>query len=63
MIRECAVCKELFDEFDMVPVQTSRVQWLCWRCYKSGHYQVGHSQAFRAWNEARTQWKRKERQQ
>ena len=62
MKHACHICGEEHDLYDMVPIQVSRVRWLCWRCYKNGQYQVGHSQATNAWNEARTQWRRKERQ-
>lgn len=40
MKRECAICHKEFDEHDMETVNTGRVQWLCWECYRHGHGQV-----------------------
>ena len=59
MKQTCSICGKICDNADMMKIQTSRVQLLCWKCYKEGQYQSGHSQAFRAWNEARTQWRRR----
>ena len=36
MKRECAICHREFDEHDMETVNTGRVHWLCWTCWKAG---------------------------
>ena len=59
MKRACHICGEEHDENWMVPIQTSRVRWVCWRCYKSGQYQVLTSRAIHAWDDEQTKYKQK----
>ena len=37
MRHECAICKEQFEERDMIrcAASPSHVQWLCWSCWKN----------------------------
>ena len=34
MRQVCCICGEEDDEFFMYRIQTSRVRWMCSRCYK-----------------------------
>ena len=37
MLRKCSNCGTEEDENKMVPLNTGRVQYLCWSCYKLGY--------------------------
>lgn len=40
MRQVCCICGEEDDELFMYPIQTSRVRWMCSRCYKVASSEV-----------------------
>lgn len=49
MNQKCCICGQEHDERWMIPYQTSRVQWMCWKCFKLGQFEVGQSEVRRAY--------------
>lgn len=43
----CSICGEEDDEFFMVRIQTSRVQWMCDRCYREASREVERSEVMK----------------
>ena len=40
MRQVCCICGEEDDELFMYPIQTSRVRWMCGKCYKNANDEV-----------------------
>ena len=47
MKQVCSICGEEDDELFMFRIQTSRVQWMCDRCYKMALREVDQSEVMK----------------
>ena len=43
----CSICGEEDDEYFMFRIQTSRVQWMCDRCYRNASREVTLSEVMK----------------
>lgn len=37
---KCYICGDDYKQTDMAPINTGRVHYICWACYKRGHAQA-----------------------